>query len=248
MLGLCIILGGLNRPQQFITSLITSTYTGLSTVTSVFLIIAYTFYNTGSVPVESGILVVTRGFAVVSLCIGSLSCLFRLTHSHDGPWDAEMPDQNRSTLFSPFSSLTFACIFAACLVMTSENLMQALQIREKTMQDTFALIIIPVACKFLQHMRTIVKALIQFQLDSVIDWTVGANVLLSLFVVPIWILFAWIVGQSFTLLLDLQELAIVGIASWIPAKVLENSRTKYLDGVALVVTYIVAILGLYLAR
>ena len=103
------------------------------------------------------------------------------------------------------------------------------------------------ACKIFKHVRTTKEAL-KYNLDDVVEGTVGTNIQAWLFVVPVWVIFAWIIGQPFSLRFDLSKTALLGIASYIPAKILEDSRTKWLDGAALVTAYVVSTLGLHLSR
>ncbi|KAI0033077.1 Sodium/calcium exchanger protein-domain-containing protein [Vararia minispora EC-137] len=140
--------------------------------------------------------------------------------------------------------LTLACLVVAAILVSlnAERLVEALEIMENTNEsistEWIGLIILPtVSC--VAECITAVNVSRKDQLTLSISVAVGSTIQTALFVIPLMVVFGWILNKPLGLLFDPFETMVLFMSVYTMGYVIADGKSNWLEGALLICLYVI---------
>ncbi|PIA17419.1 calcium/proton exchanger [Coemansia reversa NRRL 1564] len=273
VLGLVFTAGGLyHRVQLFHAEAAQCAGSLLAlSVLSMIIPAAYHGVHAEGGEITNGILVMSRGTALILLLVYILFLVFQLkTHSeifdgtHAGDILAKEEMQSREldrhnlelsrTLTSNHSqdalwvAVALLLAVSAMVALSSDVLVDSVEelTTSYAISHTFVgMILLPIAANAAEHAMSMTVA-VRDKMDLCITIAVGSSMQIALFVLPVLIIIAWIMNRPLTLFFDDFETTTMLISVLVINYLIMNGRSNWLKGTMLLSSYLIVALAFFL--
>jgi Ca2+:H+ antiporter len=200
-------------------------------------------------PIETRLLVLSRGTALVMLVIYGLFLFFQLkTHKkfYEDTGDAgEEEEKNMTWPMALFFLAAITVLVAVCseyLVDSIEGITLAWGISE-----TFAgMVLLPIVGNAAEHL-TAVTVSIKGKMDLAIGVAVGSSQQIAMMVTPLMVILGWIMGQPMTLYFEVFETAVLFMTVILIFALIIDGESNWLEGAMLIGVYVILGIAFYVA-
>jgi Ca2+:H+ antiporter len=200
-------------------------------------------------PIETRLLVLSRGTALVMLVIYGLFLFFQLkTHKkfYEDTGDAgEEEEKNMTWPMALFFLAAITVLVAVCseyLVDSIEGITLAWGISE-----TFAgMVLLPIVGNAAEHL-TAVTVSIKGKMDLAIGVAVGSSQQIAMMVTPLMVILGWILGQPMTLYFEVFETAVLFMTVILIFALIIDGESNWLEGAMLIGVYVILGIAFYVA-
>ena len=241
VLGLSLLWGGINHQKQ------TFNQPALSMSGSLLLLAILAMLIPAAVNIGGGasdsILTLSRYAAIVLLVMYGLALLFQLkTHSHIFEADAEIEhDEPQMTNKDAWTLLIVATVLVGWM---AEVLVHSIDsaAAELSMPTLFiGVILLPFFGNAAEHFTAVIVAG-KDKMDLSLAIAIGSSVQIAVFVAPLMVVFAWVMGVGLSLEFGPLETAATFLSVLVANSILNDGTTNWLEGAMLLACY--TILGL----
>jgi len=225
-------------------ALINQTYLEMNNLTDT---LAEQFHS--KLPVETRLLILSRGTAIVMLIIYGLFLFFQLkTHKklYADPSGAEEEEEKNMTW--PMSLVALATI-TLLVAVCSEYLVDSIGgITEAWgISETFAgMILLPIVGNAAEHL-TAVTVSIKNKMDLAIGVAVGSSQQIAMMVTPLMVILGWIMGQPMSLYFEVFETAVLFMTVILVFALVIDGSSNWLEGSMLMGVYLILGIAFYVA-
>ena len=241
VLGLSLLWGGIRHQKQ------TFNQPALSMSGSLLLLAVLAMLIPAAVDIGGGasesILELSRYAAIVLLVMYGLALLFQLkTHSHIFASDAEVEhEEPKMTNKDAWTLLILATVLVAWM---AEILVHSIDsaAEELKMPTLFiGVILLPFFGNAAEHFTAVIVAG-KDKMDLSLAIAIGSSVQIAVFVAPLMVVFAWLMGVGLSLEFGPLETAATFLSVLVANSILNDGTTNWLEGAMLLACY--TILGL----
>ncbi|KAI8326348.1 calcium/proton exchanger, partial [Martensiomyces pterosporus] len=205
--------------------------------------------------ITNGILVMSRGTALILLVVYILFLVFQLkTHSDifDGSLTHHMHEKSVVEEGSPQMKLwiaaTLLALVCGLVALSSDILVDSVgELTSKfSISHTFVgMILLPIAANAAEHTMSVTVAL-RNKMDLCITVAVGSSMQMTLFVLPVLIIIAWAMNKPLSLFFDDFETTTMLISILVINYLIMNGRSNWLKGAMLLSSYSIVALAFFL--
>ncbi|KAI9503654.1 calcium/proton exchanger [Coemansia spiralis] len=247
VLGCAFFAGGLHHRVQIFHAEAAQCAGALLALSVLSMIIpaAYHDVHASGGEITNGILIMSRGTALILLLVYILFLVFQLkTHSDifDGSHTRRAP-QMRLWIAS-----ALLVIISVLVAFSSDILVDSVQelTSHYNISHTFVgMILLPIAASAAEHTMSITVA-IRDKMDLCITVAVGSSMQMTLFVLPTLIIIAWIMKRPLTLFFDEFETTTMLISVLVINYLIMNGRSNWLKGAMLLSSYFIVAMAFFL--
>jgi Ca2+:H+ antiporter len=199
-------------------------------------------------PVETRLLILSRGTALVMLVIYGLFLFFQLkTHKkfYMSPEPDEEEEKGMTWPVAVFCLAAITVLVAVCseyLVDSIDGITTAWGISE-----TFAgMILLPIVGNAAEHL-TAVTVSIKGKIDLAIGVAVGSSQQIAMMVTPLMVILGWIMGQPMSLYFEIFETAVLFMTVILVFALILDGSSNWLEGSMLIGVYLILGIAFYVA-
>jgi len=275
VLGMSFFVGGLRyKVQRFnMTASQVSTSLLLQSVMGVTMPAAFFLTNSATVggvsltadELQRKELVVSRGAAIVMLCVYASYLIFQLkTHQHLYEEGSGAKDENKDEKkgekekakeeeeeevpkLSWWGAVLLLTIVTAMVAILSEFLVGSIEHVTEAwgVSETFVgVILLPVVGNAAEHVTAVTVAY-KNKMDLSVGVAIGSSVQIALLVIPVLVLLGWIIGQPLSLYFYAFETIVLLLAVIIVNAIIGDGESNWLEGTLLMATYVVIAIGFF---
>jgi Ca2+:H+ antiporter len=252
ILGLSIIAGGFRYKEQSFSrenigiqsSMLFLAIIGLAVPT----ILAFTILSPSESQVQVQLL--SDALAFILLIVYILGIVFTfVTHKHlfTPPETAEDMQESHGIHWSKKKSFLLLAVSMAGVIVVSEILVGSVETTGKELgfgQLFVGAVIVGIVGNAAEHSSAILLSL-KGKIELSIGIAAGSGTQIALFVVPILVFAGIAMGQPFTLVFTLLELATIFLAAIILNLIVHDGRTNWFEGVMLTAVYIIIAIAFF---
>jgi Ca2+:H+ antiporter len=252
ILGLSIVAGGFRYKEQSFSrenigiqsSMLFLAVIGLAVPTILATTILSPSENQGQVQLLSDAL------AVILLIVYILGIIFTfITHKHQftPPETAEDMQESHGTHWSKKKSFLLLAASMVGVIVVSEILVASVETTGKELgfgQLFVGAVIVGIVGNAAEHSSAILLSL-KGKIELSIGIAAGSGTQIALFVVPILVFAGIAMGQPFTLVFTLLELATIFLAAIILNLIVHDGRSNWFEGVMLTAVYIIIAIAFF---
>jgi Ca2+:H+ antiporter len=199
-------------------------------------------------PVETRLLILSRGTSIVMLIIYGLFLFFQLkTHKklYESPEPEEDEEKGMTWPVSLFCLAAITVLVAVCseyLVDSIDGITHAWGISE-----TFAgMILLPIVGNAAEHL-TAVTVSIKGKIDLAIGVAVGSSQQIAMMVTPLMVILGWIINQPMSLYFEIFETAVLFMTVVLVFALVLDGGSNWLEGSMLIGVYFILGIAFYVA-
>ena len=244
VMGMSIILGGCRfKFLQFNKNITQNNFTLLGF--AAFCLVMPFFFNylhTGKVSSDA-ISEFSLIIAIVMVAMYSLGLIFSLfTHKdifHDP--DKGEDEEEEVPRWSLKKAVTILAILTALLALMSEILVDTVEVaaQQYGLSDAFiGIILIPILGNVAEHAASLMMAY-KNKLNISIEIAIGSSMQISLFVLPLIVIFSNIIGTPMALVLTPLELVAVIMSIILASSIFADHKVNWLEGTQLLTAYVI---------
>ena len=244
VLGLALLWGGYNhRPQTFNQEAL-SMNGSLLLLAVLALIIPAAAAHTGA---DSDILDLSRYASLVLLAMYGLSLFFQFkTHSHlfDVSSEVEEKEEPKMTTRDAWILLILATVLVGWM---AEILVHSVDDAAKGwgLPTLFiGVILLPFFGNAAEHFTAVIVAG-KDKMDLSLAIAIGSSVQIAVFVAPLMVLFAWVMGVNLSLEFGILDPAATFMSVLVANFILNDGKTNWLEGVMLLACYLILALSFF---
>jgi Ca2+:H+ antiporter len=202
-----------------------------------------------SLPVETRLLILSRGTSIVMLIIYGLFLFFQLkTHSKYYLNTGGEEEEEEKNMTWPMA-LVFLAGITVTVAVCSEYLVDSIDgiTHAWGISETFAgMILLPIVGNAAEHL-TAVTVSIKNKMDLAIGVAVGSSQQIAMMVTPLMVLLGWIMGQNMSLYFEVFETAVLFMAVILVFALLNDGSSNWLEGSMLIGVYLILGIAFYVA-
>lgn len=198
------------------------------------------------------------GFAGLLIVVYILSLVFSITTKDAKPASEEIEqveavkesaaDTKNESGWSVALSIGLLIISSLALIFLSDVLVGSVETMVKNLgwsEIFLGVILIPLVGDVAEHMAGVQQAY-RNNMDLSLLISLGSGTQIALFVAPLLVFVSWAMGHEMTLFFSPFEIVMLGLAVFIIGKITEDGESNWLEGVQLIVVYILIALGFFL--
>jgi len=199
-------------------------------------------------PVETRLLILSRGTSIVMLIIYGLFLFFQLkTHKqlYMSPEPEEEEEKGMTWPVAVFCLAAITVLVAVC----SEYLVDSLKGVTETwgISQTFAgMILLPIVGNAAEHL-TAVTVSIKGKIDLAIGVAVGSSQQIAMMVTPLMVILGWIINVDMSLFFDIFETAVLFMTVVLVFALILDGGSNWLEGAMLIGVYFILGIAFYVA-
>ena len=244
VLGLALLWGGYNHRTQTFNQEALSVNGSLLLLAVLALIIPAAAAHTGA---DSDILDLSRYASLVLLAMYGLSLFFQFkTHSHlfDVSSEVEEKEEPKMTTRDAWILLILATVLVGWM---AEILVHSVDDAAKGwgLPTLFiGVILLPFFGNAAEHFTAVIVAG-KDKMDLSLAIAIGSSVQIAVFVAPLMVLFAWVMGVNLSLEFGILETAATFMSVLVANFILNDGKTNWLEGVMLLACYLILALSFF---
>lgn len=244
VLGLALLWGGYNHRTQTFNQEALSMNGSLLLLAVLALIIPAAAAHTGA---DSDILDLSRYASLVLLAMYGLSLFFQFkTHSHlfDVSSEVEQKEEPKMTTRDAWILLILATVLVGWM---AEILVHSVDDAAKGwgLPTLFiGVILLPFFGNAAEHFTAVIVAG-KDKMDLSLAIAIGSSVQIAVFVAPLMVLFAWVMGVNLSLEFGILETAATFMSVLVANFILNDGKTNWLEGVMLLACYLILALSFF---
>jgi Ca2+:H+ antiporter len=201
-------------------------------------------------PVETRLLILSRGTAIVMLIIYGLFLFFQLkTHKslyedHGG----EEEEEEEKHMTWPMA-LMFLAMITVLVAVCSEYLVDSIEgiTLAWGISETFAgMVLLPIVGNAAEHL-TAVTVSIKNKMDLALGVAIGSSQQIAMMVTPIMVILGWCMGQPMTLYFEIFETAVLFMTVILVFALVIDGSSNWLEGAMLIGVYVILGIAFYVA-
>jgi len=202
-------------------------------------------FNMHPLPLETRLLVLSRGTAIIMLIVYGLFLFFQLkTHQQyykDEEGEEEHPEMTMSFALSALAVVTvFVAVCSDYLVGSLGEVTEVWGI-----SDTFAgMILLPIVGNAAEHLTAVTVAM-KNKLNLSIGVAVGSSQQIAMMVVPLLVILGWIMDQPMSLYFDVFETAVLFMTVIVVHSLIMDGESNWLEGAMLLSVYCILGIAFY---
>jgi Ca2+:H+ antiporter len=216
-----------------------------------------------ALPVETRLLILSRGTAIVMIIIYGLFLFFQLKTHKDFYESAPPPEEDKGkhgdkkeesseeegvNMTWPMS-LFFLAAITVLVAVCSEYLVGSIEgiTLAWGISETFAgMVLLPIVGNAAEHL-TAVTVSIKNKMDLAIGVAVGSSQQIAMMVTPLMVILGWIMGQPMSLYFEVFETAVLFMTVILVFALLNDGSSNWLEGTMLIGVYIILGIAFYVA-
>ena len=244
VLGLALLWGGYNHRTQTFNQEALSMNGSLLLLAVLALIIPAAAAHTGA---DSDILDLSRYASLVLLAMYGLSLFFQFkTHSHlfDVSSEVEEKEEPKMTTRDAWILLILATVLVGWM---AEILVHSVDDAAKgggLPTLLIGVILLPFFGNAAEHFTAVIVAG-KDKMDLSLAIAIGSSVQIAVFVAPLMVLFAWVMGVNLSLEFGILETAATFMSVLVANFILNDGKTNWLEGVMLLACYLILALSFF---
>ncbi|KIH87233.1 Ca2+:H+ antiporter [Sporothrix brasiliensis 5110] len=285
VLGMCFLLGGIwnmrdrdNRPmEQSFATVTAQTSCSLMALSMASLIIPATLYSAiddsaDKAAKDASILVLSRGTAIILLCLYVLFLFFQLrTHStlfdpettpsasvnglrrddvSDDEDDSPAGEEEEEPHMNPWSAAGVLVVVTLLVSVCAEYLVDSIDeivASGKISKSFIGLILLPIVGNAAEHVTACVVAT-RNKMDLALGVALGSSIQIALLVTPFLVIVGWLVlDQPMSLRFETFETVVFALSVLVVAYTVQDGKSNYLEGAMLMGMYIIIALAFYVS-
>ncbi|KAH9483877.1 Vacuolar calcium ion transporter [Psilocybe cubensis] len=244
VLGCSFLAAGVKRSESTFQVTAAQASSSLMTLACITLVIPAAYSSTlGDTSNEHGLLVISRGTAVVLLLIYIAYLYFQLkSHAHlyipeNADSSPEEEEPKMSVVSASISLLVVTVVTSFCadyLVASIEEFAE----RYHVPKAFIGLILLPIVANAAEHVTSVWMAM-KDQMELTITICVGSSIQIASFVVPLLVIVGWISGHELTLYFANFETIVLFVSVLLVNTLIQDGKSNYMEGLMLVSLYFV---------
>ncbi|SBT39316.1 cation/H+ antiporter, putative [Plasmodium ovale wallikeri] len=238
VLGMSFFAGGLYHHVQKFNEKGATCSTSLLLLSS----LAITIPTVSSVTTNNNVEVILKVSRITAVLIFITYCLFLLfqLYTHISLFqDKEMTEETPQ--LSIISGSLFLILITILVSIHSEYLINTIEavIKYYNISENFiGVILLPVVGNATEHLTAVTVAM-KNKVDLTMGVAVGSSAQIALFVVPVTVLFGWILNQPMTLAFSPLSSVILVISVIVTMAIVQDGESNWLEGVLLITAYLI---------
>jgi Ca2+:H+ antiporter len=198
--------------------------------------------------VRAGLLVISRGTAILLLAVYVAYLIFQLkTHPEffepeDKP---EEEEPKMSTVASGSALLAVTVLTSFCADYLVASIEETAE-RYSIPKPFIGLILLPIVANAAEHVTAVFMAL-KNRMELTITVCVGSSIQIAAFVVPLLVIVGWITGHELTLFFADFETVVFFASVFLVNTLIQDGRSNYMEGIMLIALYLVIALSFWVA-
>lgn len=198
---------------------------------------------------EYGLVIISRGTAIVLLLVYAAYIVFQLKTHHflfQSAVDAEEEEEPKMNVLSAglglFAVTVVTAFCADYLIASIEETAERYHISK-----TFiGLILLPIVANAAEHVTSIWMAM-KNKMELTITICVGSSIQIASFVVPLLVIVGWISGHELTLYFKDFETIVLFVSVILVNTLIQDGKSNYMEGLLLLALYFVIALAYYVS-
>jgi Ca2+:H+ antiporter len=201
-------------------------------------------------PVETRLLILSRGTAIVMLIIYGLFLFFQLkTHKRFYEDQAGEEEEEEEKNMTWPMALVFLAVITVLVAVCSEYLVDSIEgiTLAWGISETFAgMVLLPIVGNAAEHL-TAVTVSIKNKMDLAIGVAVGSSQQIAMMVTPLMVILGWIINQPMTLYFEVFETAVLFMTVILVFALVIDGSSNWLEGAMLIGVYVILGIAFYVA-
>ena len=250
ILGLSVIAGGFRYKEQTFSRENIGIQSSMLFLAIIGLAVPTILASTILSPLENQVQVLSDALAFILLIVYVLGIVFTfITHKHlfTPPETTEDIQESHGTHWSKKKSFLLLAVSMAGVIVVSEILVASVETTGEELgfgQLFVGAIIVGIVGNAAEHSSAILLAR-KGKMELSIGIAAGSGTQIALFVVPILVFAGIAMGQPFTLVFTLLELATIFLAAIILNLIVHDGKSNWFEGVMLTAVYIIIAIAFF---
>ncbi|GLB34724.1 putative calcium proton exchanger [Lyophyllum shimeji] len=204
--------------------------------------------NGEGIAAEAGLLVISRGTAMLLLAVYIAYLFFQLkTHPElfepeDKP-EEEEPRMNTAASGLALLAVTVVTSFCADYLVAS---IEETANRYHIPKPFIGLILLPIVSNAAEHVTAVFMAL-KNRMELTITVCVGSSIQIAAFVIPLLVIVGWMTGHELTLFFADFETVVFFASVLLVNTLIQDGRSNYMEGIMLIALYLVIALSFWVS-
>lgn len=242
VLGFSLLLGGLyNKTQTFDRTQATNNATML-VLAIVSLMIPAVFGAFIDVEHHKDLQPFSIGVAIIMIIIYALGVYFSFTHTEEeSPLTRPAATDKHQARWSVQTAVIVLAIATIAIIFMSEKLVASIEhvVEQLGWSEFFVgIIIVPLIGNAAEHLVA-VQVAIKNQMTLSLEIALGSSLQIALFVAPILIIVAALMGRELSFSFNIFELVALGSAALVAVFVFKDGKSNWLEGAQLLALYLI---------
>ncbi len=247
VLGLALLWGGYKHRTQSFNQEALSMNGSLLLLAVLALIIPAAAHHTGSSALDQDILDLSRYASIVLLLMYGFSLFFQFkTHSHlfDVTSEAEEKEEPKMTTKDAWILLILATVLVGWMAEVLVHSVDAAAEGWGLPTLFIGVILLPFFGNAAEHFTAVIVAG-KDKMDLSLAIAIGSSVQIAVFVAPLMVIFAWVMGVNLSLEFGILETAATFMSVLVANFILNDGKTNWLEGAMLLACYAILALSFF---
>ena len=239
VLGLALLWGGINHSEQKFSTDANSSNGSLLMLAVMALIIPFTLDIAGGSP--NAVLDLSRYAAIVLLLIYGLALIFQLkTHAYlyESTHEQEGHEEPSMSVKDAWTLLILATIFVAVMAEILVHSIDAAASSWGLPELFIGIILLPFFGNAAEHFSAVLVAG-KNKMDLSLGIAIGSSVQIAVFVAPLMVIFAWVMGVELSMDFGILETIVTFVSILIANMILSDGKSNWLEGAMLIACYVI---------
>jgi Ca2+:H+ antiporter len=256
-IGCCFLAGGLWHREQYFNMSFMSVMSFIMVVASITIVVPTIIHfivehgsASNDIQDSTGL---AHGSALVLLMAYFAYLTFQLrTHSdlfddENCDIDVMAEEEEEMSILPMWAAASVLVLGVTLMSLCTQNIVTNIDIFAEQIHSSkrfVGFIIIPFLSNTV-NTRTAVNVALVDKMDLAVTVAMGSSLQILLFIVPLLVLVAWMMGQSLTLSFGILEAVLLLLSSFVAISILEKGRSTYLDGVLCLALYVIVAMSMF---
>jgi len=199
-------------------------------------------------PIETRLLILSRGTALVMLVIYGLFLVFQLK-THKKLYEDTGDEEEEAKHMTWPVALGFLAGITVLVAVCSEYLVDSIEgiTIAWGISETFAgMVLLPIVGNAAEHL-TAVTVSIKGKLDLALGVAVGSSQQIAMMVTPLMVILGWCMGQPMSLYFEVFETAVLFMTVILVFALITDGSSNWLEGAMLIGVYVILGIAFYVA-
>ncbi|KAF8809108.1 calcium/proton exchanger [Phlegmacium glaucopus] len=247
VLGCSFIAAGFKREESHFGVTAAQASSSLMTLACITLVIPAAYNTTQSGSSVGGLLVISRGTALVLLLVYCTYIFFQLkTHAQlytpeSEPQEEEEPQMSVVAASVSLLGVTVVTSFCADYLVAS---IEEFAERYSVPKPFIGLILLPIVANAAEHVTSVWMAM-KNRMELTITICVGSSIQIATFVVPLLVIIGWLSGHGLTLFFANFETIVLFVSVLLVNTLIQDGKSNYMEGLMLLSLYFVIALAFW---